>query len=121
MSIVTRSASDRLADAALILLDAAREAAKESPSYKPGETNLEGTLSLATQALVMGDHWHLAGEPGVKVPAGFQHRWMGVAHGLGVTIGLVDNSSVRTLVVLAAAQSIEKGVAVAVSTVRGVK
>lgn len=121
MSIVTKSASDRLADAALILLDAAREAAKESPTYKPGEANLEGTLSLATQALIMGDHWHLAGQPGVKVPAGFQHRWMGVAHGLGVTIGLVNNAPVRTLVILAAAQTIERGAAVGISTVRGAK
>ena len=62
MSIVTQPAADRLAEAALILLDASREVAKESPTYKAGDENLEATLSLAVQALVMADHWHMAGK-----------------------------------------------------------
>ena len=121
MSIVTQPAADRLAEAALLLLDAAREVAKESPTYRTGEPNLEATLSLSAQALIMADHWHMAGQTGIKIPKGFQERWMGVAHGLGVTIGLVNNPSVQTIAMMAAAQTIHKGVAVGAATLKGAK
>ena len=46
---------------------------------------------------------------------------MGAAHGLGVTIGLVNNPTIQTIAMMAAAQTIQKGAAVGASTLKSAK
>lgn len=109
MAILSKTASDRLADAALLLLDAARETAKESPSYKPGTLNSKEVLALATQAILTADNWNHAGGDKVKLPEGYTDRWVGVAIGLGANVGLLDNAKTRLIALLAISASLQHG------------
>ncbi len=66
VKIVDRQTTNRVTDAALVLLDAAREAIKEAPDYRPGDPNATATLAMAVQALcprsspIAGAAWRLA-------------------------------------------------------------
>ena len=90
---VEHATSNRLAEAALLLLDAAREAAKEAPDYLHGKPNVATTLALAVQSLIIADHLPAGGASDEQhpVPQEFIHRWRGVAAGLGVSIGVLNN------------------------------
>nr|WP_315025202.1 hypothetical protein [Brevundimonas diminuta] len=93
VKFVDHQTTNRVTDAALFLLDAAREASKTTPDYRPGSPNVASTLAMAVQALIIADHMPVEGassEP-VPMPEEFFHRWSGVAAGLGVSIALVSN------------------------------
>ncbi|WP_312203888.1 hypothetical protein [Brevundimonas sp.] len=97
VKFVDHQTTNRVTDAALVLLDAAREAAKASPDYRPGSPNVANTLAMAVQALIIADHMPVEGassEPS-PMPDEFVHRWRGVAAGLGVSISLISNRATQ--------------------------
>jgi len=99
--IVDHGTTNRLAEAALLLLDAAREAAKDAPDYRPGKPNVGPTLALAVQSLIIADHLPPGGASldSHPMPPEFIHRWRGVAAGLGVSIGALNKPDVIAMAV----------------------
>ncbi len=91
--IVDHQTTNRVTDAALVLLDAAREAIKEAPNYRPGNPNATATLAMAVQTLIIADHMPAGGASSERhpMPKEFAQRWRGVAAGLGVSIAMVNN------------------------------
>jgi hypothetical protein len=102
MKIVDRETTARLADAATLLLDAAREATKHSASYRPGQPNTKDTLALAVQALLFADHYPHNGPTLGALPAGFHDRWLGAAAGLGASIGMVKDRNYQLVALMSA-------------------
>lgn len=100
VKIADPQTTNRVTDAALVLLDAAREASKEAPDYRPGDPNASTTLAMAVQALIIADHMPAGGASSERlpVPPEFAHRWRGVAAGLGISIGLVSDPVAQMLV-----------------------
>jgi hypothetical protein len=93
VKFVDHQTTNRVTDAALVLLDAAREAAKTTPDYRPGSPNVASTLAMAVQALIIADHMPVQGASSERhpMPEEFIHRWRGVAAGLGISIAMVNN------------------------------
>ncbi|WP_433942189.1 hypothetical protein [Brevundimonas diminuta] len=110
VKIVDRQTTNRVTDAALVLLDAAREAIKDAPDYRPGDPNAAATLAMAVQALIIADHMPAGGassEP-LPMPKEFAHRWRGVAAGLGVSIAMVNNPVAQMLALTMCASEMGK-------------
>lgn len=77
-----------VADAAQGLLDACREAVKETPGYEPGTTNIDAVVCIAAQSLIMSDHWTGSDDLKVNIPTEERAlRTKGLAEGLGMVIG----------------------------------
>ena len=92
MHFVDLETSRRVQDAALLLLDACREAAKKSPAYKPTENNIDDVVSLAVQSLLMSDHWN--GGDDRKASINSEEavlRIKGMSEGLGMSVGSLPN------------------------------
>lgn len=113
VAVVEQTAANRINDYALQLLDACREAAKDGPDYVPGDPNIVATLSLAVQGLVQADHWPGSkdGSP-VKVPPDFTRRLLGVADGLGVSIGGIVSLDMRLAVYTICARAVGESMAI---------
>ncbi len=95
MQDVSSETGFRLLDAATLLLDAAREAAKESPSYQVGKPNELPALALATQALFLADFG--AAHYGKDLPVDplrALDRLRGIAAGLGASVGGTPNAAI---------------------------
>lgn len=97
VQFVDHQTTNRVTDAALVLLDAAREATKATSDYRPGSPNVASTLAMAVQALIIADHMPADGASSERfpMPDEFIHRWRGVAAGLGVSIAIVNNPVVQ--------------------------
>lgn len=97
MEVVETKTSDRLSEAALALMDAAREATKEAPGYKPGP-NVAEASSLAVQALFLADRWTDAAH-GSQVSLPREEtlaRIRGLGMGVGCAIGSIESAHART-------------------------
>ncbi|MBK1975500.1 hypothetical protein JIX58_07050 [Brevundimonas diminuta] len=110
--IVQPETTNRVTDAALVLLDAAREAIKEAPDYRPGDPNASATLAMAVQALIIADHMPAGGASSERhpMPKEFAQRWRGVAAGLGVSIAMVNNPAAQVLALTMCASEMGKQV-----------
>lgn len=110
--IVQPETTNRVTDAALVLLDAAREAIKEAPDYRPGDPNACATLAMAVQALIIADHMPAGGASSERhpMPKEFAQRWRGVAAGLGVSIAMVNNPAAQVLALTMCASEMGKQV-----------
>ncbi|MGQ3044579.1 MAG: hypothetical protein ACT6R7_02645 [Brevundimonas aurantiaca] len=94
MRFVDLETSRRVQDAALHLLDACREAAKQSPAYKSGENNIDEVVSLAVQSLLMSDHWSGREDRVASIkPSEAALRIKGMSEGLGMSIGSLPGLS----------------------------
>lgn len=101
MQVVQTATSDRLTDAALMLMDAAREASKEAPGYVPGPNVAEAT-ALAVQALFLADRWH-EGVHGSKISLQRDEtmaRVRGLGMGVGCALGSIENEEGRSSAVV---------------------
>lgn len=88
MHFVDLETSRRVQDAALHLLDACREAAKKSPSYKPSDNNIDDVVSVAVQSLLMSDHWNGGEDRKANISSEEAIlRIKGMSEGLGMSIG----------------------------------
>ncbi|MCZ4109226.1 hypothetical protein O3U67_14110 [Brevundimonas diminuta] len=97
VQFVDHQTTNRVTDAALVLLDAAREATKATSDYRPDSPNTASTLAIAVQALIIADHMPVEGASSQPhpMPEEFFHRWRGVAAGLGVSIAMVNNPAAQ--------------------------
>lgn len=88
MHFVDLESTRRVQDAALHLLDTCREVAKQSPSYKPGENNIDEVVSIAVQSLLAADHWTGRDDRRMSInPSEVTFRIKGMAEALGLSIG----------------------------------
>jgi len=118
MSALDHATAARLADAATLLLDTAREVVTSNPTYKPGTASTKQVLALAVQAIIAGDHFPSSGPGPHALPEGYVDRWEGAARGLGAAIGLLANEEARVLTILAACEAITIGAAYSAATVK---
>lgn len=117
MSALDHATAARLADAATLLLDTAREIVTSSPTYQPGTASTKQVLALAVQAIIAGDHFPSSGPGPHDLPEGYVDRWEGAARGLAA-IGLLANEEARVLTILAACEAITLGAAYSAATVK---
>ncbi|MBO9500793.1 hypothetical protein [Brevundimonas sp. A19_0] len=85
---IAAKTADRLAEAAQLLLDAARAAHAENPEYVVGEEYVSEPVALAVQALFLADIWD-HGSLGAKValdPVRTKQRVRGMGCGVGMCI-----------------------------------
>lgn len=111
VQFVDHQTTNRVTDAALVLLDAAREATKASSDYRPGNPNVAATLAMAVQALIIADHMPAGGASSERLPMPeeFAQRWRGVAAGLlGVSIAMVNNPVAQMLALTMCASEMGK-------------
>ncbi|EGF94675.1 Uncharacterised protein [Brevundimonas diminuta] len=111
MSVLDHATAARLADAATLLLDTAREVVTASPNYRAGTESTKQVLALAVQAVIAGDHFPSSGPVLSDLPDGYVDRWEGAARGLGAAIGNLTNERVRTLTLLAVCDAVALGAA----------
>ena len=118
MSALDHATAARVADAATLLLDTAREVVTSSPTYQPGASSTKQVLALAVQAIIAGDHFPSSGPGPTAIPEGYVDRWDGAATGLGAAIGLLTNDEARVLTILAACEAINLGAAYSAAAVK---
>jgi len=121
MSALDHATAARVADAATLLLDTAREVVTSSPAYQPGTTSTKQVLALAVQAIIAGDHFPSSGPGPTAIPEGYVDRWEGAATGLGAAIGLLANDEARALTILAAFEAINLGAAYSAAAAKKAK
>lgn len=109
--IVEEATADRLRDAALVLLDAARAAHAQNPEFVLGQEYIAEPYALAVQALFFADVWGGPYGGGITLdPARTCQRVRGITHGLGVGMGLLPRVG-RALACDAAGQGLSDGLA----------
>ena len=118
MGVVDHASASRIADAATLMLDAARELAKKGPGYVPGTTNEKATLALAVQALIVADHFPHSGPVFGPMPEGYTDRWIGVATGLGAAIGTVSDRTAPNLALILAVKAMGSGADMAAAAMK---
>lgn len=101
MKVVTapNATADRLADAALLLLDAARAAiAEQAAAGSPSMDLTANVTAIAVQAVVLADHWPARGldSAGVGInPVILVDTIRGAGVGLGMVLANVPDRSVQ--------------------------
>lgn len=118
MHFVDLDTSRRVQDAALLLLDACREAAKKSPAYKPSKNNIDDVVSIAVQSLLMSDHWNGGEDRKANIDSEEAVlRIKGMSEGLGMSIGSLP--TLACLTTLAVALPSVKSTAIERAVLRG--
>lgn len=108
----------RLADAATLLLDTARDFVANSPRHGTGPDRTKEMLALAVQALIVGDHLP-NNNPGIDtLPEGYTDRWEGVALGLGAAIGLVTDPGMQLASLMVMTDCMARGAKISAAAVR---
>lgn len=118
MALVTAppATADRLADAALMLLDSARGAVSEHEA-KGGKLEIRElqVAAIAVQTLLAADQWPaggLAASPaGIEVmPTVLTEKLSGAAMGIGLVIGQLPDPSIRAMLSLLVGTSLQHGI-----------
>lgn len=109
LSFVASATADRLADAAMNLMDAARAAATEAPTYKPGKSQDVEAISMAVQALFMSDFWDQgAGKKVALEPEVMLARFRGLGMGIGCSVAAMPSKPVQNVLVMAFLQAMSE-------------
>lgn len=89
--LIARPTAERLAEAAVALLDAARAANAENPNFERGREYVAEPCALAVQALFMADIWDQSdSQDMVRLnPVHTRERIRGLAYGLGISLSIL--------------------------------
>lgn len=113
--ITPDATADRLADAALLLLDASRAAFAEAEAEGGNSDRREAAVvSMSVQAVISADHWPASGQKDLVARALVEPKlvaelFSGAAIGLGLSLAAVPDAEVRKLLMLIICASIGEG------------
>lgn len=107
---LNNATTDRLTEAAQLLMDACRHATTEAPTYIPGRPHTAEAFALAIQALFFADHAESgAGQLVEASPELWSERVRGIGMGAGACIASIEPAEAQVLLSLQLVSGVRRG------------